>query len=133
MLIVWDKLFETGISEIDAQHKRLVDLINRVYDGFATSGTVVNLNQILTELTEYTKYHFRTEENYFEEFKYPDTDAHKTEHRKFVEKVQEFVDKVKTRKAVVNYEIINFLKDWLINHILDSDKKYIVLFKQNGL
>jgi len=133
MLIVWDTLFETGISEIDKQHKRLVDIINRVYDGFANNGTIENLSAILDDLAEYTKYHFKTEEDYFDQFKFSEAAAHKAEHQSFVSKVQEFLTKLKSRKTVVNYEIINFLKEWLIHHILDSDQKYITLFKQNGL
>lgn len=133
MLIVWDKLFETGISEIDIQHKKLVNIINKVHDSFSNKGSVDNLSQVLDELVDYTKYHFTTEEDYFEEFDYPDKIAHLREHRDFTEKVETFIADYKNGKATVSYELINFLKEWLINHILDSDKKYVPLFRQNGL
>ncbi len=133
MLIVWDSLFETGIEVIDIQHKRLVRIINEVYDSFSRKGTVENLTVVLDELIDYTHTHFATEEKFFKKFGYDLSDEHIAEHLNFTLKVEDFISKVKTRTATLGYEVINFLKEWLINHILDSDKKYVLLFKQNGL
>jgi len=69
-------------------------------------------------------YHFKFEEELFERYSYKDKMAHIKEHDDFREKVINFNNNIKMGQGVVNQEILKFLIDWLVNHILILDKEY---------
>lgn len=129
----WQDSYSLGINEIDNQHKKLVSLIAKLYDAMSQAKANDVVGPILTELVMYTKTHFTTEEKYFAQFAYADAANHKLEHEKFVLKVKDFKDKFDSGKVGVSIQLMNFLKDWLLNHILKSDKKYVDCFQKNGL
>ena len=123
-LIIWDDFYSVGCEEIDNQHKKLANLINDLYDAYQNNRASEIFENILSELKEYTIYHFSTEEKYFEKYNYPFTEEHKIEHQNFVKKVLEFSNRYSHKDKLVIYDVMLFLKDWLLNHILGSDKKY---------
>ena len=84
-------------------------------------------------LISYTATHFKTEEKYFDQFGYPETDSHKKEHAAFVKKVTDFKDGFEKGKLGLSVEILNFLSDWLKNHIKKTDMKYSQFFNEKGL
>lgn len=132
-LIEWGPQYHIGINEIDSQHKVLVDIINKLYASFGSKSTKKEIKKTLDELVDYTIYHFGNEENYFEKFGYKDTPAHLDQHHQFVERIKKFVDEFEDGDSTVSLDIINFLKDWLINHILKIDKRYVPLLKERGI
>lgn len=123
-LLEWSDKFSVGCELIDKQHKNLCNLINKLYDAFVQAKANNVINDILQEMADYTVYHFRTEEELFEKYDYYDKENHKNEHNHFVEKVEEFMEKLKKGEVSVSYEVMTFLKDWLTNHILKSDMMY---------
>ena len=133
MIVTWDDKYSVNVSEIDNQHKKLVDLINKLHDAMKQGKSKEVLSEIISELINYTDVHFKTEEKYFDKFNYPKSDAHKTLHKNFVDKVLDFKNKYESGNAALSIEIINFLKDWLINHINGSDKEYSSFFNEHGL
>lgn len=116
--VVWNSKYCIGIDEIDEQHERLFDIVNRmmtVYESAPDDITVV-----LTDLTEYLNEHFRTEQRIMLEYDYPDYLAHSLEHQKFTEKVIEFLDDLEAGKKKVELarDVLAFLRKWLMNHVL---------------
>ena len=132
-LISWKDSYNLEIQEIDNQHRGLVELINKLHEAMKEKKTQKALGSIIDEMVSYTKTHFKTEEDYFKKFGYKETAAHKEEHRDFVAKVLEFSKDFENGKVMLSIDIINFLRNWLIDHILGSDTKYISLFKRKGL
>ncbi len=122
-LIKWNNELETKIEEIDSQHKKLIQIINKLYTAMLEKKAKNILKDIIGELIDYTKYHFSTEENYMEKYNYPGYLNHKSQHGFFVRKVNEFQEKFKSGSATLSIEILNFLKDWLVNHIKVVDKE----------
>ncbi len=122
-LIAWSNMLSTGISEQDAQHKKLIDLINQLNDAMQAGKGAEVLGKVLSELVNYTVFHFSYEEKLMGQYKYENTPAHKAEHVKFVETVGAFKKKFDSGSAMISVEIMNFLRDWLTNHIMKSDKK----------
>jgi hemerythrin len=108
-------------------------LINRLYDAFIKRQQSDEVIKVIVELSEYIDVHFSTEEVYFKRFNYAETTEHIKEHHFFIEKVKEFQTQVKENKGRYVFNIINFLQDWLVNHITVTDKKYIECFKKNGV
>ncbi len=84
-------------------------------------------------MVKYTNYHFKTEEKYFDKYNYSDTKLHKEQHHGFVVKVTKFRDDLKNGSLTTTYDTMNFLRDWLLTHIQDSDKKYVTEFKNNNI
>ncbi|MEI7596449.1 MAG: bacteriohemerythrin [Bacteroidota bacterium] len=133
-LMEWsDAVFSVDINLIDDQHKKLLMLINNLYASFKKGQAREKMGEILNELVNYTTYHFGVEEKYFEDFRYEGTPGHLKEHVKFVDTVLKFKEEFTTGKAAVSYEVLNFLKDWLISHIQVTDRGYVECFKQHGL
>jgi len=84
-------------------------------------------------LKEYTVKHFGQEEEYFDRYGYSETKAHKEIHAKLVRQVLDFEAALKSGKAKVTMEIMRFLKDWLVQHIMGTDKKYSTFLHGKGL
>jgi len=132
-LIKWDDSFSVGIAEIDAQHKMLVDMINNLNDAMRQGKGKDALGKTIGGLIDYAGTHFLTEERYFDQFGYPGTLSHKKEHADFTLKVTEFKNKFDTGTVALSIEVVNFLSNWLQNHIKIVDKKYGPFFNEKGL
>lgn len=91
------------------------------------------LGGILDKLIQYAGYHFQTEEKYFEEFGYSEKEEHIAEHNKFKEKVLDIHKKHKDEEMELSFELVDFLEDWLLDHLMTMDRKYVELFKSKGL
>jgi hemerythrin len=129
----WQDTYSVNIKEIDNQHKAIIDMLNDLYDAFLNKEHSQKTGEILDRLTDYANYHFHTEEEYFEMFKYAKRSSHMHEHKIFIEKVKAFREEFNQNPTALTYKIINFLREWLVNHIEISDKEYVSCFKGNGL
>lgn len=132
-IIQWNSNLSVGIAEIDGQHQRLVKLINDLNDAMRVGKGKEVTGKIINELTAYTLTHFATEEKYFDKYAYPEKDTHKSEHAKFVQKVSAFKKDFEESRVGVTIPIMDFLSDWLKNHIMGIDKKYEPFLTAQGL
>ncbi len=132
-LIDWDESMSVHVAEIDQQHKRLIAIINDLFDAMTEGKGKDALEEIVNGLISYTQLHFKTEEQYFDRFGYPDSSSHKIEHADFIQKISSFKEGVDRRQLGLSSEVLNFLSGWLKNHILKTDKKYSVYFNEKGL
>ena len=132
-LINWEDSLSVKVSEIDAQHNKLVDLINTLHESMKERKGNEVLGAIIDDLVKYALEHFSTEEKYFDQFGYLKASQHKKEHKDFVNKVGAFEKDFDNGKMMLSMEIMDFLKDWLLNHIKKTDMAYSDFFIQNGL
>jgi hemerythrin len=132
-LIKWDDSLSVNVAKIDQQHQKLILMINDLHGAMKLGKGKDVLGEIVNGLISYTTIHFKTEEDYFIHFGYPQTDSHKKEHIVFVQKVAEFKDGFEKGKLSLSIEVLNFLSDWLQNHIKGTDKKYSQFFNEKGL
>ncbi len=122
-LIHWKDSFNTGFARVDLQHQELVNLINELYAQLqGKDDTHQQLGSIFSKLSNYAADHFSMEETFMKEFAYEGYTAHKEEHTKFIEKITELKDKFLHGDSSVKTEVLNFLKDWLLTHIIGTDK-----------
>jgi hemerythrin-like metal-binding protein len=108
-------------------------MVNTIHDGIRQGIGKDAAAKVLNELVEYTAFHFKTEEDYFDKYGYPETDAHKAIHADLVGKVLAFKEKFDKGYATVDFELLNFLKNWLQNHICITDKKYGPFLASKGV
>ena len=125
--IVWSDEFLTGVSEIDEQHRILFTLFNVANAKLETNVSAEFLEKITCDLLSYALYHFETEEELMQEYAYPDDSddkiSHIQQHRFFSNKVVEVRNGIKAGQLISREDLLNFLYGWLVNHILNTDKK----------
>jgi methyl-accepting chemotaxis protein len=124
-LITWDSSIQFEVDVIDQQHHRLVDLINKLHHAMRSRAGKTVLGSILGELAEYTVEHFQMEERMMAQAGYDKLDEHRRIHEKLVKEVVDFQKKFTDGSATVSMDLMNFLSDWLINHIKGVDRKYV--------
>jgi hemerythrin-like metal-binding protein len=129
----WKDEYSVHVQEIDQQHMQLVKLIFELFDSINKHVAKDMLGDILDKLVKYAGYHFATEEKYFDLFNYEDKEKHINEHRKFADKVVEFKKKYVNHEVEISFELIDFLENWLLDHLMESDKKYVRCFTEHGL
>ncbi len=132
-LIQWDDSLRVNIAEIDAQHRKLVGMINELNEAMRMGKGKEILGKTVQGLIEYTQTHFQTEEKYFEKFGYPENAPHKREHAAFTAKVSQFKSAFDAGRAALSVEVMAFLSDWLQKHIKGSDKKYGSFLNKKGV
>jgi len=122
-IFLWKKSYETGIAEIDDQHRQLVVMINELSDAMMNRRGYLTAPDILEKLGDYIQFHFTTEEKIMHETKYPALDEHCQEHLVMTNKVLAFKRNHSKNHDINSGEVLNFLCDWLKEHIVVSDKK----------
>lgn len=125
-IMEWDNSkFSVHDRTIDSQHKTLVDLVNKLYSGVKNQKSKAVLKTTIEELVNYTVTHFSHEEQHMRKIvSEAEYKVHKAQHEAFVDKVSKFQKAFLAGETDVPFEVIDFLKDWLIRHIMITDKKY---------
>ncbi len=133
--IVWNEKWNTGIKKIDEQHHHFVGLINRTHLLNLHGKTGEKIEVLLNDLTEYARIHFSTEEQYFVDTDYPGAEEHIKKHGQLLKKVIDFNGKFEkeNESSKIAEELLHFLRDWLDNHLIKVDHKYIPWLTEHGI
>lgn len=133
-MVKWSDDYKLGIEEIDNQHKKFFDIADYTLDLLKDELTLDKYDriiEILNELREYTKYHFKCEEDFMEKIKYKKFLSHKVEHEDFVNKLDGFdFSKIDQNQEHSISEILDMVFNWLVNHILKSDADIAKFYKE---
>ncbi|MFZ5940536.1 MAG: bacteriohemerythrin [Bacteroidota bacterium] len=132
-LIDWTDNMSVQITSIDAQHKKLVGMINDFYEGLKNKGSDQLMGELIGKMNDYISYHFSYEEELFKKHGYPDYTLHLREHQAFIAKIADVEKRFREGKMILSIEITTFLKDWLIKHIQGTDKKYTSFLLSKGV
>jgi hemerythrin-like metal-binding protein len=131
--VEWKKDYSVNVEEIDTQHKKLFSILNILIENKKISVNSKIVTKTLTEMTEYADYHFKTEEEYMEKYEYPELNEHKKEHREFIRKTGQLILGAMEKDTTIPDEILNYLNEWLVNHILISDLKLKPFFLEKNV
>ena len=129
-VIRWRESFATGVEQFDQEHKRLVALVNLMFEAIRDKRTEEVVAQASTELVAHAVEHFAHEEQAMEALAYSDIEAHKEEHAQLRAKAEQFHTRIAQKDPAAALEFYHFLREWLANHILESDKAYGPPLKQ---
>ena len=124
VFVEWNEEMSVGVPEIDDQHKKLLGIINELAAAVAQGKGRDCLSRTLIEMAEYSEYHFNSEHAFFDTITFPETKRHVKQHIAFVYKIREASEKLTNKKAILSINLLYYLKDWLVNHIMVSDMKY---------
>ncbi len=131
VLIEWKEEFETGVVKIDEQHKELMRLINEVHVEMLKGKEKSSLIILFEELFNYVIIHFATEEQMMKKYRYEEFENHQKQHIKLKEKMLKKKIDYEEKKITLSMQIMILLKDWLQNHILETDLKFAEYMKLN--
>jgi hemerythrin len=132
-LITWSNDLSVNIKEFDEEHKKLISMINELHSAMGSGKGKEAMGLILTRLVDYTKTHFAAEEQLMLKHAYPGYVSHKALHDDLTKQVVDLQNKLQAGKVLVTVQVMNFLKDWLSNHILNTDKRYGPYLKGKGI
>ena len=132
-LFEWSSDYSVRIPSIDAQHQRLVGALNDLHDGMVSGTVEAGMSALLVRLLDYTAEHFAYEERLMAEHHYPRAEDHAAEHRRLTAQLVDFHQKYAASHARINVPLMMFLKDWLLKHILGSDRDYSACLTERGV
>jgi hemerythrin-like metal-binding protein len=133
MKIEWTQNLSVSVKLLDKQHQTLLAIMNEMYEALDKGIEKIVIGKILAELTDFAKFHFATEEKYFEMYHYEGTTEHIIEHKKILTKVSELSEQQKAGENLLAIEVLFFLEDWLKQHLMKVDRQYIPCFHEHGL
>ena len=129
--IPWKAEYNVKIKSIDDQHKSLVDLMNDLNNAMLHEKGKNEIGRIIKGLVDYTEFHFDYEEKLLKKHNYSDFDNHKKMHVKFVDQIKKVQKEFQSGEKEMSKEVMDFLKNWLIQHIMGTDTKYSELLQKN--
>jgi len=122
-LFTWSDDFSVNVQEIDEQHKVLVGLLNELHLAIVGHHGRKTSREVLDRLAEYTRTHFLLEESLMRLTNYPGFEVHKQQHEELISQVQALQHKLDNENVAITFELLHFLKNWLIQHINENDKR----------
>lgn len=123
--IVWSEMMSVGVPVLDADHKTLIGLINNLHRSVGDREEYATLGSVLKALEDYADHHFAREERVMEVCKYPALEAHAQMHRRLSKHVRDLKGRYDLdRSAVRAKDCLDFLHNWLIEHICSTDMDY---------
>lgn len=123
-LFTWNDSYSVKVAQCDQQHKKLFEIINHLADAMRTGQGNEVMGKTIAELLVYTRTHFRQEEELMKKAGFPHLEPHQAMHQKFVAEVESVVRQAQEGKAANPIQMLNMLRDWLVNHIQKVDKQY---------
>jgi hemerythrin len=135
--VEWIDNYSIGIPLIDSQHRRLIDVTNKLFKGCLGGDDEARRFFLKTihEAVDYVQYHFTTEEKIMARIDYPEYVSHKGQHQDFVRELVAEVQSFQAGKRFVPNMMVRYLRDWVLTHIAMTDKKmglYITELKKQG-
>jgi hemerythrin len=123
-LFTWNESYSVKVAICDRQHKKLFEIINELADAMRIGQGQEVVSKIVADLLTYTQTHFQEEEALMKKANYPQLAPHQELHKKFVSDIVALQDQAQQGKAANSIQVLNMLRDWLLNHILKTDKQY---------
>jgi len=132
-LFKWSDDYSVHVQEIDEQHKVLVGLLNELHVAIIEHHGKNTSRAVLDRLAEYTRTHFLLEESLMRLTHFPGFEVHKRQHEELISQVQELQKKLDNENVTITFELLHFLKNWLVHHINESDKVLGAHVQNSGL
>jgi hemerythrin len=131
-LMMWNNSYSVGVPAVDSQHNVLFDIINELHAAMMNGQAQSLTGPLLRKLLDYTNTHFKAEEAMMASAQYPALESHKVKHRELVKQVEDFINRFERGEVSINLHLLNFLRDWLTNHIQKVDMEYSACLIQHA-
>jgi hemerythrin len=132
-LLAWNNSYSVGVQTIDSQHTVLFDILNELHGAMMTGQAASLTGPILKKLVTYTREHFTAEEAMMAKAKYPGLAEHQVKHKDLIKQVEDYSARFDRGEITLNLHLLNFLRDWLTNHIQKVDHEYGPYLNKAGI
>ncbi len=129
--IEWEKKYSVDVEEIDIHQKKMFELFNQLIDMKKSKTDIKDCINMITEVNEYSRLYFSTEEKYLKKKGYPDFHTHAKAHRQFAKISISLRREISENEESLTYDVIEEMRNWIINHILTLDTLYIPFLRIN--
>jgi len=123
-LFTWNDSYSVRAELCDMQHKKLFEIINQLADAMRMGKGNDVMSRMVAELLLYTRTHVQQEEALLRKTNYPQLAGHQELHRRFVTNVEVLDEQMRAGRTANSVQVLNLLRDWLLNHIQKADKQY---------
>jgi len=130
--IVWDRRYNLGMAMVDKQHKKIFELVNKIYEIDDSDNVKEDIKKLLYEFKDYMQVHFEDEEKYMESIAYPNLQKHRELHEKIIQNVMQVIQKP-VNISILKSKIKIIIKRSFIEHILQEDIKIKIFTDQNNI
>ena len=133
--IIWEDKYNTGYKKIDDQHLELIEIINDLHDCMDNRDSEdeelkAEFKKALRKTVDYVAFHFSYEEKIMHVIKYDKLIEHSSYHKEFTNTIYNYVKSYESGSLDAINNLVQYLKDWFLNHILVTDKKFIKEVKE---
>ena len=127
--LAWNDEYLVGINVLDDQHIELFEIVNRLHEAMMSGQEPAVTGPLMATLIAATRRHFETEEKILADLGYPGLESHRELHRELVRRAQSYCVRYRCEEKPLSPHLLNFLRDWLANHIWSCDQEYAVWLK----
>jgi hemerythrin len=131
-LLTWSSKYSVKVESLDRQHTVLFGILNDLHEAMMKGQAQKMTGELLRKLVKYTREHFTAEEALMVSTGYPELAQHRIKHRDLIKQVDEFSACYERGETSLNLQLMNFLRDWLSNHIQNEDQKYCPWMNDHG-
>ncbi|HIJ37841.1 MAG TPA: bacteriohemerythrin, partial [Rhodospirillaceae bacterium] len=132
-MLVWHDEYSVNIQRIDVQHRRLFATANALLEVLESDRGQAEVSSALDFLLDYAQHHFAEEEDVMRLHDYPQFAAHAQAHKLLMAQVREQETLMRTGNAPSAAELLEFLRGWIIHHVLIDDRKYAAYLNEKGV
>jgi len=132
-VFVWKDSYSVHVRQFDAQHQKLFEILNALADAMRVGKGEDVIRDVAGQLAVYTRTHFLQEEVAMRQTGYPDFAAHHDQHAKLMAEVEKHKKDLDEGRRPNLVAVLNFLQNWLVQHILKSDKQYADHLNAHGV
>lgn len=132
-LMIWSREYSVGVQSIDGQHSGLFAILNDLNNAAAMGKARQVTGVLLRKLVDSTSFNFQVEERLMASTNYPGLPQHRIRHHELTRRVNEFVGQWEKGQATIDEKLLEFLRDWLANHIQSDDKQYGPWLNEHGV
>ena len=132
-ILAWSDEYSINVAEIDEQHKKLLDHVNKLHAGVEAQIDKRDLHQLVEDLYEYASFHFASEEKLMKQYGMDHIKKHHKEHKALLKHLNQICDAISQGKRPAFYSEYDVSNDWFLAHILEFDKRMGAFLNSKGV
>ena len=132
-LLTWNSTCRVGVRAMDDQHGILIDTINELQAELLRGCSRETLGAQLNQLLKFTSMHFQGEEQLMEQLGFPGLAEHRAEHQRLLTQIRESSHRVQRSGDVPVCTLLQFLRDWYLEHFEGPDQEYGPWLNEHGV
>lgn len=132
-LFHWDPSYSVNIAELDRQHQQLFRTLAELEYALGNGSAESIIDAVLQTLIQYTIRHFDAEETLMQQHGFPGFGTHRSDHQMIAQKLTQLNLSHKAGRNDISSHLLPFLKSWLHEHVLKTDKEYSEFLNARGI